>query len=122
MTDVSAGNAPDRRVRPWLTTHAVRRGVTRLRLSLAAGLSVTEPVVVAFVATLALSAYFVALPGVDLAVSALFHSDAGFALAQDPALKVLRKSSSWVMGVMLLGLIVTSISSAPSTTWLLVRM
>lgn len=76
-----------------------------MRLSLAAGLSVTEPVTLALAATLALSLYFMVLPGVDMAVSGLFFSAEGFALAQDPLLRALRKSSSWVLGLMLLGLL-----------------
>lgn len=107
MTDATAITAPDRRARPRISVHGLRRSATRVRLSLAVGLSLGEPVVVALIATLALSAYFVALPGVDLAVSALFHSPDGFALSHDPALKVLRRSSSWVMGLMLLGLTAT---------------
>lgn len=107
MTDIPAITGQGRRVRPLVSLHGLRRGATRVRLSLAAGLRLHEPLVVALIATVVLSAYFIALPGVDLAVSALFHSDAGFALSQDPALKMLRKSSSWVMGAMLLGLIVT---------------
>ncbi|MGV3578786.1 phosphatase PAP2 family protein [Brevundimonas sp.] len=107
MTDVPAITGQGGRARPLVTIHGLRRGATRLRLSLAAGLRLREPVVVALVATVVLSAYFVALPGVDIAISALFHSPDGFALSQDPALRALRKSSSWVMGLMLLGLIVT---------------
>jgi lipid A 4'-phosphatase len=107
MTDIPAITGQGARPRPWVTVHGLRRAATRLRLSLAAGLRLREPVVVALVATVVLSAYFVALPGVDIAISALFHSPDGFALSQDPALRALRKSSSWVMGLMLLGLIVT---------------
>lgn len=107
MTDVPAISGQGRRARPLITTHGLRRSATRVRLSLAAGLRLGEPVVVALVATLVLSVYFVALPGVDLAISALFHSPEGFTLSQDPALRALRKSSSWIMGAMLLGLLVT---------------
>ena len=107
MTDATAITGLGRRARPWLTLHGLRRGATRVRLSLAVGLRLHEPVMVALIATVVLSAYFAALPGVDLAISALFHSADGFVLSQDPALKALRKSSSWVMGLMLLGLIAT---------------
>jgi len=107
MTDATAITGQGRRARPWLTLHGLRRGATRVRLSLAAGLRLREPVVVALVATVVLSAYFVALPGVDIAISALFHSSDGFALSRDPALKMLRSSSSWIMGLMLLGLVAT---------------
>ena len=107
MTDIPAITGPGRRTRPRVSIHGLKRGATRVRLSLAVGLRLREPVVVAAIAAVILSAYFAALPGVDLAISALFHSDAGFALSGDPALKALRKSSSWVMGLMLLGLMAT---------------
>ncbi|WP_084175827.1 phosphatase PAP2 family protein [Brevundimonas bacteroides] len=88
----------------------LRRGAQRLHLSLAAGVEAASPVPIALAATLLLSAYFVLLPGVDLAVSALVYDPvAGFAAASDPALKALRKSSSWVMGLTLLALIVIAI-------------
>lgn len=107
MTDVTAIGGQGRRARRLFNIHALRRGWTRVRLSLAMGLRLREPVAVALIATFVLSAYFVTLPGVDVAISALFHSEAGFALSSDPALKALRKSSSWVMGLILLGLIAT---------------
>ena len=107
MTDVTAIGGQGRRARPLVSIHGLRRSATRIRLSLAVGLRLREPLVVVLIATFVLSAYFAALPGVDLAVSALFHSDAGFALSGDPALKALRKSSSWVMGLMLVGLLVS---------------
>ncbi|MBU1345914.1 MAG: phosphatase PAP2 family protein [Alphaproteobacteria bacterium] len=107
MTDAPAITSQGRRARPRVTLHGLRRGATRVRLSLAVGLRLREPVVVVLIATVVLSAYFVALPGVDMAVSALFHSEGGFTLSGDPALKALRKSSSWTMGVMLLGLMAT---------------
>lgn len=57
-----------------------------------------------------LSAYFMLLPGVDLAMSGLFHEPGlGFSAASDTLLRALRKSSSWVMGLTLLGLIVVAI-------------
>lgn len=111
MTDITAIAGQGRRARRLVNVHALRRGGTRVRLSLAAGLRLREPVTIALIATVALSAYFVALPGVDLAVSALFHSAEGFALSHDPVLKALRKSSSWIMGLMLLGLIVTVVAA-----------
>ncbi len=90
----------------WLSRGA-RRSFQRLRLSLAAGIEAASPVTAALVTTMVLSAYFVLLPGVDLAVSDLFHDPmAGFAASSDPVLKALRKSSSWVMGLTLLTLIV----------------
>jgi len=42
---------------------------------------------------------------VDMAFSALFFGPGGFALSQDPVLKALRESSTWVLGLMILGLI-----------------
>ena len=111
MTDIPAITGQGRRARPLVTVHGLRRDATRVRLSLAAGLRMDEPVVLAGIAAVVLSVYFAALPGVDLAISALFHSDAGFALSGDPVLKALRKSSSWVMGLMLLGLIGTVVAA-----------
>lgn len=105
MTDVTAIGGQGRRARRLFNIHGLRRGGTRVRLSLAAGLRLDEPVTLALIATVVLSVYFAALPGVDLAISALFHSADGFVLSHDPVLKALRKSSSWVMGLMLLGLL-----------------
>jgi len=85
---------------------AVRRAWSRIRLAAAAGARVEEPAIVALAATLMLTLYFLLFPGVDLAVSAAFHeAGAGFPLSQDPVLKALRKSSTWVMGLALLGVI-----------------
>lgn len=90
--------------------HGLRRKLQRLRLSWAAGIDTASPVTVALVTTAILSAFFVLLPGVDLAVTqAFFDAERGFVAASDPALKALRKSSSWVMGLVLLGLIVVAI-------------
>jgi len=106
VTDLSTiGTVPARGPRRLSALQGLRRGATRVRLSLAAGLRADEPVTLALAATLALSFYFMVLPGVDLAVSALFFSAEGFALAQDPLLRALRKSSSGVLGLMLVGLI-----------------
>ena len=106
MTDATAITGPGRRARRPRNIHALRRAVTRGRLALATGVRLDEPTTLALATTLALSLYFALLPGVDLAVSALFHSpDAGFALAGHPVLKGLRKSSSWVIGLMALGLV-----------------
>lgn len=105
MTDVTAIGERGRRARRPFNIHALRRAATRLRLSIATGVRADEPVTVAFVTVLVLSLYFALLPGVDMAVSALFYSPgAGFVLADNPVLKGLRKSSSWVLGLMLLGL------------------
>ncbi|WP_309628630.1 phosphatase PAP2 family protein [Brevundimonas sp.] len=106
MTDVTAIGGRGRRARRLFNIHALRRGGTRLQLSLAGGVRADEPVTVAFVTVLVLSLYFALLPGVDMAVSALFYSPgAGFILADNPVLRGLRKSSTWVLGLMLLGLI-----------------
>lgn len=83
-----------------------RRGMARLRLAVTAGARIEDPAVLALGAVLVLSAYFLAAPHVDLAVSAAFHeAGAGFPLSQDPVLKALRKSSTWVMGLALLAVI-----------------
>ena len=88
----------------------LRRGLQRLRLSWAAGVDTASPVSVALVATAILSAFFALLPGVDLAVTQVFFdADRGFIAASDPALKALRRSSTWVMGLALLGLIVVTV-------------
>jgi lipid A 4'-phosphatase len=85
---------------------AVRRAWSRVRLAAAAGARVEEPAILALAATLILTLYFVLVPGVDLAVSAAFHeAGAGFPLSQEPVLKALRKSSTWVMGLALLGVL-----------------
>lgn len=110
MTDVTAIPGPSR-ARRRVKFHALRRAATRIQVSLAAGLRVSEPVALALIATGALSLYFAALPGVDLAISALFHSSDGFALSHDPVLRALRKSSSWVMGLMLAGLLATVVAA-----------
>jgi len=95
-----------RRPRPRVSLHGIRREATRIRLSLAAGLRLGEPVTVAAVVLAALSAYFVVLPGVDLAVAGLFHSpDAGFALADNIVLKALRQSSTYALMMIVLGLL-----------------
>ena len=94
------------RARPRLSLHGLRRETTRIRLSLAAGLRLDEPMAVATLVLLALSAYFVTLPGVDLAMTRLFYSpDAGFALADNTVLKALRKSSTYGMLAIVLGLL-----------------
>lgn len=95
-----------RRPRPWVSLHGLRREATRIRLSLAAGLRPGEPVTIAAVALLALSVYFMLLPGVDIAVARLFHSpETGFPLADNVALKALRKSSTYALMLIVLGLL-----------------
>ena len=81
----------------------VRAETERLRLMLANRISWSEPTTLALAAVLGLSLYFTLLPGVDIAVSDLFYrADDGFFLAQQPMLKALRRSSSLVMGLILL--------------------
>jgi membrane-associated PAP2 superfamily phosphatase len=96
-----------------LSLHGLRRVATRLRLSLSTGIRPTEPVALAFFALAGLSLFFVLLPGSDLAVSRFFYRpETGFYLAADPALKALRKSSTYVLAtivLVLLGLIVAGL-------------
>lgn len=62
-----------------------------------------EPVIATALLTLALSLFFVFFPVVDQVASAAFHHPVdGFVAAADPALRALRKSSSWVMGGLLI--------------------
>ena len=111
MTDLSAVAEPKRRSRRLFSEHRLRRRVTWARLVLVAGARPDEPVAIALAATLGLSAYFMVLPGIDMAVSTLFYSpETGFALAAEPVLKALRKSSSLVLGVVLLGLVATAVA------------
>ena len=98
-----------RAMRPSISTplRALRRGAARLRLALTAGVSLHEPTTLALGAVLVLSAYFLLFPGVDLAVSGLFHDPVrGFALSGQPVLKALRKSSSIVLGLILIGVLI----------------
>lgn len=95
-----------RRSRPRFSLHGLRREAARVRLSLAAGVRIQEPVAIAGIALLALSAYFVLLPGVDLAVARLFYSqDAGFFLADNVVLQAFRKSSTYALMMIVLGLL-----------------
>lgn len=56
----------------------------------------------ALCAVAGLSGLFVLFPQADIAVSGLFHDPTqGFAASQMPALKLLRKSSTWVMAALL---------------------
>lgn len=65
-----------------------------------------DAAVLAAAAVLAISVYFLAFPGVDIAVSRLFYRpEAGFFMAGDPLLKALRKSSTLVLALLLLGVI-----------------
>ncbi len=76
----------------------VRNGARRWRLG------PDEGAILAATAVVALSVGFLLFPGVDIAVSRLFYRpEAGFFLGGDPVLKALRRSSSLVIGLMLLG-------------------
>lgn len=69
-------------------------------------LSSEHAAIAAAAAIVGLSAAFILFPGVDLAVSDLFHrSRDGFFLSQEPVLRALRKSSTLVMALMLLAAI-----------------
>lgn len=87
-------------------SRGVRDEIGRLRLMLANRIRWSEPTTLALAAVLSLSLYFAVLPGVDIAISDLFYRTGdGFFLAQEPALKALRRSSSYVMGLILLAAI-----------------
>lgn len=63
-----------------------------------------RPLAVSVLATALLSLYFILLPGADLAVTAGFYSPGNpFPLSELPALRLLRKSSSWLMAAILIG-------------------
>lgn len=58
------------------------------------------------VATGVLSLYFLMFPGVDMATSAAFHTAGeGFVASSDPMLRALRKSSTIILALILLGVI-----------------
>ena len=84
-------------------SRGVRDEIERLRLMLANRVRWSEPTTLALAAVLGFSLYFTILPGVDIAVSDLFYRTGdGFFLAQEPVLKARRRSSSYVMGLILL--------------------
>jgi lipid A 4'-phosphatase len=63
----------------------------------------TDPLVLSATAVVGFSLLFLIAPGVDVAVSGLFHTPQdGFGASQSPVLKALRRSSSWVLGGLLL--------------------
>ena len=76
-----------------------------------------SPEGVAATAIVILSTLFLLVPSLDLWASSLFWSPAGFELAQWPALKALRESSSWVLGLILLGVIVTLAAHTARRDW-----
>ncbi|GAW41712.1 PAP2 superfamily protein [Brevundimonas sp. SH203] len=76
----------------------VRRGARRWRFG------PDEGAILAATAVLALTVGFLLFPGVDVAISHLFYRPhVGFFMSGDPVLKALRKSSTLVIGLMLLG-------------------
>lgn len=84
------------------TRRIARRGI----VGLSARPCAREPVCIALWATLLLTALFLALPGIDLVVSDAFHrAGSGFWLSENPTLRALRKSSSYVMGACLIAAI-----------------
>ncbi|WP_395945194.1 phosphatase PAP2 family protein [Brevundimonas sp.] len=98
MTDFTAVSAPQ----------TVRSGARAFALGLPRlpRLSSEEAAIAAAATIVGLSAAFLMFPGVDLAVSDLFHrSRDGFFLSDNPALRALRKSSTFVMSLMLLAAI-----------------
>lgn len=76
-----------------------------------------SPEGVAATAIVILSTLFLLVPSLDLWASSLFWSPAGFELSQWPALKALRESSSWVLGLILLGVIVTLAAHTARRDW-----
>jgi lipid A 4'-phosphatase len=92
---------------------AMRRAAARLQLAVTAGVRAHDPIVLSLLAALVLSVYFLVFPGVDMAVTSWFHvAGQGFPASQEPALKALRKSSSWVLGLVLLAAIVRIVWTA----------
>jgi len=110
LTHIQTLPGSRRGLRPVVGPHGLRRGLRKLRLSLAAGIDHASPVSVGLATTAILSIYFALLPGVDIAVSGLFYDPrSGFVAASDPMLKLLRQSSTWVLGLTVLGLIVVAV-------------
>lgn len=65
--------------------------------------SPNRAVVLLATATVSISLFFYAFPGVDVSISRWFYSSTdGFALAQNPMLRLLRSSSTWVMATVVL--------------------
>lgn len=64
---------------------------------------IAGPVGLSVLLTVTVSAVFLLFPSIDLWVSAVFHDPAqGFAAADQPGLRLLRRSSTWVMGGLIL--------------------
>lgn len=69
-----------------------------------------DPILLALLATILVSLFFLAFPGVDLWATGLFYDPArGFAATGNPALKLLRNTGDWALQaivlVLLLGLV-----------------
>ncbi|WAC60468.1 phosphatase PAP2 family protein [Brevundimonas sp. SL130] len=89
-----------------LVTKPRPRAASLLDLGRSIGVTRDDVAILAAMAVLAISIYFLTFPGVDIAVSRLFYRpEAGFFLADNPLLKALRKSSTLVLAMMLLGVI-----------------
>lgn len=87
---------------------ATRRIARRGMVGVSARPCPREPVCLALWATLVLTALFLAFPAIDLAVSDAFHqAGAGFWLSENSILRALRKSSSFIMGSVLIAALAT---------------
>jgi membrane-associated PAP2 superfamily phosphatase len=93
------------------TRRIVRRGI----VGVSTRPCLREPVAIGLWASLLLTAVFLALPGIDLAVSEAFYSaGSGFWLSENPVLRALRKSSSYVMGAVLVAALATLVCASRS--------
>jgi len=91
-----------------VTTHSIQTAAVPRLVTWTA-----DPLLAPLAATLVLSVVFWTFPGIDLAVTAVFHQPGqGFVLAQEPLLKALRASSTWVMGTMLIGALAVLVQRA----------
>lgn len=69
-------------------------------------------------ATVLLTLYFWILPGADVKVTAGFHSlGQGFPLSELPALRLLRKSSSWALAAVVIGALSALVMAAQRGGW-----
>lgn len=97
------GSVVIQKTRGWTGVRPFRRGLPRLWLVLKAGVRANEPTSLALAATAVLSIYFLIFPDVDLAMADLFHNATqGFAASNEPVLKVLRKSSTFLLAPILI--------------------
>lgn len=92
----------------------LRRIAARIRVRVA-GIRIGDPMTAAFAAIVLISAAFLAFPGLDPMVSALFHGPDGFALAGNPVLKALRKSSTLVLVATLVAVLTILVQRAIRT-------